>query len=417
MRPPLTDGTPDSGNAVDRARCVAGPGGGSPASVAPVLQRQASQVRPDPAAATGPFAERLVAAQTVATQAIGGNPSALGLRTIPVLCAADQRYAMPLAVTLVSAAMHLRPGTSLQVWLVDGGLSEEGLGRLRESLAGLPVELMLVSPSGVDLGDLGVSHHISHTAYLRLLADRWLPPELDSALYLDSDLVVRAPLDELWDLPMGDHCLMAVQDIACPWVDARVGGVNFRRSCPWMATWRPVPNYREHGLSGREPYFNSGVMVLNLAAWREQRLGEQLLECLRIHRQHVWCWDQYALNCVLADRWRRLPARWNVGAHAWEYPSADQAPIERLEFEEMLERPAIVHYTTEWKPWDFGTRHPLRELFFQHLDLTAWRGWRPQRPPFRWQRHWQSFAVGVTKQFTIQSRRLRSLGFPAEGGR
>jgi len=327
-------------------------------------------------------------------------------RMIPVLCAADARYAMPLAVTLVSAAQNLRSGSALQVWLVDGGITETPLAMLKESVAGLPIELNLVHPVGTDLRDLAVSHHISHTAYLRLLADRWVPRDLPAVIYLDSDLVVRGSLDDLWDQSMDGNCCMAVPDIACPWVDARRARFNYRRSCPYLAVIRPVPNYRDHGLIGDEPYFNSGVMVLNLQAWRSQRLGEQLLECLRTHRESVWCWDQYALNCVLADRWKKLPARWNVGAHAWEYPSSEHAPIDRNEFREMLDDPAIVHFTTEWKPWHFGTSHPFRQLFYEYLDMTAWKGWRPERPPFSLKRWWDSMAVGTVRQVTINWRRV-----------
>ncbi len=328
---------------------------------------------------------------------------------IPVLCAADGRYVMPLAVTLLSAAQHLSPGWSLEVWLVDGGIPEASLAMLKETLAGWPVELHLVSPSGVKLDDLSISHHISRTAYLRLLADRWVPEGLSRVIYLDSDLVVQSCLSELWLRELGENCLLAAPDIACPWVDARRGATNYRRCSPWLAALRPVPNYAAHGFKGTEPYFNSGVMVLNLDAWREQQLGHQLLECLRLHREHVWCWDQYALNCVLVDRWGRLPARWNVGAHTWEYPSPRHAPIDETEFEAMLERPAILHFTTEFKPWDFGTRHPRREVFYEYLDQTAWKGWRPVKPPFRPRRAWDLFAAGFCKQWVIGWRRLAAL--------
>lgn len=356
-----------------------------------------------------PALNDILQASPEAARLPGGRSAADLGSVIPVLCAADGRYVMPLAVTLLSAAQHLTPGWSLEVWLVDGGIPEDALAMLKETLAGWPVELHLVSPAGVELDDLAISHHISRTAYLRLLADRWLPAELSRVIYLDSDLVVQSCLSELWQKDLGDNCLLAAPDIACPWVDAKRGAANFRRCSPWLAAFRPVPNYSEHGFKGTEPYFNSGVMVLNLDAWREQQLGHQLLECLRVHREHVWCWDQYALNCVLVDRWGRLPARWNVGAHTWEYPSPRHAPIDETEFESMLERPAILHFTTEFKPWNFGSRHPRREVFYNFLDQTAWKGWRPVKPPFRPRRAWDLFAAEFCKQWVIGWRKLAAL--------
>ncbi|HMP79870.1 MAG TPA: glycosyltransferase family 8 protein [Pirellulaceae bacterium] len=329
-----------------------------------------------------------------------------------VLCTTDERYAMPLAVTLSSAAEQLPVGRSMCVYLVDAGLSSESRHQLHASLAPHPVELNFVPADAAELGGLSISHHISHTAYLRLLADRWLPSDLQRVIYLDSDLLVRDSLTELWSAELGDHAVLAVPDIACPFVNARFGCRNYRKASPYLACLSPVQNHRQLGLAADSLYFNSGVMVMNLDRWRRERLGEQMLECLRANREHIWCWDQYALNVVLAGRWGRLPLRWNVGTHAFEYPSLACAPLEQAEFAESLQRPAVFHFTTEFKPWLYRSNHPLREQFFAALDQTAWRGWRPEKPHFNLSRWWQRQAVRIAKRWTISYRKLAAWRVP-----
>ena len=55
---------------------------------------------------------------------------------------------------------------------------------------------------------------------------------------------------------------------------------------------------------GREqPYFNAGVMLIDLDAWRREDLVGRMLACLRRHRRDVLWWDQYALNVELAGHW------------------------------------------------------------------------------------------------------------------
>ncbi len=323
-----------------------------------------------------------------------------------VLCASDDRYAMPLAVTLVSAVQNLKAGHELHVYVVDGGIREENKERLLSTLSQHPISLNWIDPSSIDLSDLKISHHISHTAYLRLLADRWLPKEIDKVIYLDSDLLVLNSLTELWEQPLGDAYCMAVPDIACPFLDAARNRSSAARSLPYLASWNPVPNYLALGLKGSDHYFNSGVMILNLAQWRKQNLGERLLQVLRENEKHVWCWDQYALNAVCAGHWIPLPMRWNVGGHVYEYPSSDRAPVSPADFLEMQENPAIIHFTTEFKPWDSFCTHPLKARFFDWLDRTEWSGWRPEPRTFRLGTAWEQFAVWICRKSTVSYRKL-----------
>jgi lipopolysaccharide biosynthesis glycosyltransferase len=326
-----------------------------------------------------------------------------------VLCAADDNYAKSLAVTLHSAASHLKPGLGLSVLLLDGGISDQSWQGLKETLVDAPINLHVMRPDQRQVGDLATSHHITHTAYFRLLAAKLLPDTIDKVIYLDADVLVRDDVNELWETEIGgDYCL-AVPDIACPFVDARMANSNFRKSSPYLATLAPIRNWRALNLDPREHYFNSGVMVLNLARWRAESIEQKLLACLRENRKYVWCWDQYALNVVFAGQWSPLPLRWNQGAHAFEFPSHEHSPLDEVQFRQMRENPAIIHFTTEWKPWQYQPYHPLRQAFFDYLDNTAWRGWRPEKPAFSVGDWWNRKAVHLTKQATINYRKVSAL--------
>ena len=88
---------------------------------------------------------------------------------------------------------------------------------------------------------------------------------------------------------------------------------NFRLCGPYLGSAQPVPNYRELGLVPEAAYFNAGVLLIDVAAWRDAELSRRSLACLAQYRQHVYWWDQYALNVVLAGRWGPLDERWNQG--------------------------------------------------------------------------------------------------------
>ena len=339
------------------------------------------------------------------------EPALKGLRPEDpiVLCAADENYVRPLAVTLHSAASSLKNDNHLNVLLMDGGISESSWQGLKESLFDLPISIHVIRPDREDVSDLGTSHHITHAAYFRLLAARLLPDSIDKLIYLDADVLVRHDLTELWNYDVEDNYCLAAIDIACPFVDAKQADVKYKKSLPYLAAISPIRNWRELGLDGSAPYFNSGVMVINLKRWREEQIENQLLACLRDNPEYVWCWDQYALNVVFAGQWKALPGKWNQGVHVFEYPDESCSPIAPKEFLEMRNDPALIHFTTEFKPWEYRPYHPLREQYFERLDQTAWNGWRPTKPDFSLHDWWTIQAVYWIRKWVIHYRKVISL--------
>ena len=324
-------------------------------------------------------------AQTKLTTRVSSPSVDRSLTEVVVVCACDDNYAMPLTVMLHSAARNLDEGSWLNVYFIDGGVSEQNWQAIKETLIDLPIEVRSVRPDYSLVEHLHTSHHVTPAAYLRLLTAEILPDSISKAIYLDSDLLVCDDLTRLWNLPMADHYCLAAPDIACPFVDARVGCRNFRQANPFMAAFCPVPNYKELGMDGADSYFNSGVMVLNLDLWRRDQLAGQMLDCLEQNRQHIWCWDQYALNVVMYGRWGKLPLRWNQGAHALEYPNSACSPVDRDEFRIMLEDPGIIHFTTEFKPWHFHWTHLRGDMFLTNSMKLHGKAGARKTPVFRGQ--------------------------------
>lgn len=327
-----------------------------------------------------------------------------------LLCAADENYVRPLTVMLHSAASSLQPGRHLHVVLFDGGIEESSFNGIRESLVDFPVTIDILRPDLSQVSDLMTSHHITHTAYLRLMAARLLPESVEKVIYLDSDVLVQDDLTKMWEMDLGDNYCLAATDISCPFIDAReVDSPELQACKPWLNAISPVANWRELGMDGSANYFNSGVMLLNLRKWREDNIEQELFDCLRENEKYIWCWDQYALNVVFAGKWGQLPIRWNQGAHAFEYPDAEHCPVDHDSFVAMRDRPAIIHYTTEWKPWDYEPFHPLRETYYDQLDLTAWHGWRPDDPGFSLRKWWDRKAVDMIRAWVVNWRKIKML--------
>ena len=212
-------------------------------------------------------------------------------------------------------------------------------------------------------------------AYYRLLLPRLLP-SVDRVIYLDSDIVVRHDLGEMWDTEMGGAACLAVQDMLTPYIDAAAAMPRFNIYGSLLIQ-RPILNFKSLDLSPTSPYFNSGILLLSLNRWRELDLSDSMIRCLHVNREFVNWTDQYALNVELAGRWDTLDPRWNQGSYIFEFPSWSFSALERRDFTLVRDHPHIVHFTSALKPWHANSPHPFRQEFFRYLDRTEWAGWRP----------------------------------------
>jgi lipopolysaccharide biosynthesis glycosyltransferase len=326
------------------------------------------------------------------------NPSRATGRNPVIVLAADDGFAMPLAVTVRSALDHLAPERKLCVYVLDGGIGDTTKQRIERSWPAGRFEVSWVGVDATVLERVPVSGHANRVNYFRILMPWLMPQCIERAIYLDADLIIQRDLSELWDCDLAGQVCLAVQDCAAPYLDASVKLPNFSLCGRHLGSITPVPNYRELGLDSRGAYLNSGVLVVDLAAWRAADLPDQMLACLETNREHVRWWDQYALNVVLAGRWGELDLRWNQGSHIFAYPTCLQSPFERAAYEHLRDDPYIIHFTTRYKPWLASCLHPLRGEFFKYLDRTDWVGWRP----------WKTDRLRVYFELAkAQQRRLR----------
>ena len=264
-------------------------------------------------------------------------------RRIAILMAIDEPYAGPLCVTVTSLLDHLRPGVGVALHVMASGLGAETRRRITGAFDGR-VSIEWLPLDAAKLRSLhGYGHVASPAANFRLLAGSSLPPELSKVIYLDADLLVQDDLAALWERSFDGNVVLAVQDA-----------------------------YVQRGRNGRalEPYFNSGLMVIDLAAWRAAEVEAACLAAAR-RLQHTTRWlDQDALNASLMGRWGALPPRWNKQYWLDALPDWRCSPYSADEFEEARRRPAIIHFCSETKPWQPFNDHAPADVDAYHRVLA-----------------------------------------------
>ena len=307
-------------------------------------------------------------------------PSGAGNGPIELVVAADNNFVLPLAVTVRSVLASLDAKRRVRLHVIDGGISSENWTRLDRSWRDERLTVHRLTPDLTALGHLKITGHVNALTYARLLIPELLPRDCDKAIYLDSDVVVLHDLGELWDLDVSGFHLLAAQDMTAPFMNSETALANFDRCGPYLSAVRALAEHDVYGIHPRNPYFNCGVLVLNLRRWREDGSAKAVLEFLGAHKDAVRYWDQDGINAVLHGHWAMLDPRWNQIPHIYRYPSAEDSPFAPEVFNRIISDPWIVHYATRSKPWHYDSFHPARDLFFTFADQTDWAGWRPTAP-------------------------------------
>lgn len=285
--------------------------------------------------------------------------SPASLSAIDVVFASDANYVMPLAVAMSSTAVNVAPHRPLRFHVLQSGIGPElraKVARSVERATSRNAEIHWLDVPMHRIAGLKVNHaHLSALTFARLLIPELLPANVDKALYLDSDIVVREDIGELWERNLEGRSVWAARD-AIGFV-SKPGGIS---------------NFRELGIPQDAHYFNAGVLLINLAKWRREGTGRRLLEYLEVHRDIVQWVDQEALNAVLWDDWGELEYRWNSQIAWRRFRQGKAIPNWTPDYS----RRSIVHFATSEKPWLPGCDYDEKRLFFEYLDRTEWRGWR-----------------------------------------
>jgi lipopolysaccharide biosynthesis glycosyltransferase len=178
-----------------------------------------------------------------------------------------------------------------------------------------------------------------------------LLPDVRRVLYIDADTLIVAPLQELWDTELDCSPLAAVTQYLYPAMVARVAD--------------------DPRLSVAD-YFNSGVLIFDLARWRSESITDEIAAYVG-DRSHQLVWpDQDALNAVLHARRHVLHPRWNAMTGIWELPDR-QLPYGVGDLSEARADPAIVHFIGPYKPWHFRCKSRYRAEWWRCLERTPWR--------------------------------------------
>ena len=271
--------------------------------------------------------------------------------TIHILAASDSRYLAGLYVTLASCIVSNKFEDELALHVIDTGLKEVEKQQLGEYFKRFPnVTLMLHAMDEKLFASRPAAYRGNISTYARLAMGELL--SVPKCIYIDVDILVQCNVRELWDVPMGDNIIMARMD-DYPFLDGAAPN-TLANDCPF-APKEDVEHYR---------YYNVGVLVCNLDAYRACNVFAQALQLLSSHGHLVMFADQPVLNYICRGRIGEISVRWNTRV----LPE----PLQECNY----------HYLSHKKPWNYVRAAPGAKLWRLFNDIFV-KEFFPYTPPIR----------------------------------
>jgi lipopolysaccharide biosynthesis glycosyltransferase len=264
--------------------------------------------------------------------ALGENPTAQAPNGSPVNVAlvSDDRGAIGLAVAVHSLLRHTE--RLVNVWIIEQSIDLATRNRLEASWSDSPNLAKVTFISHTDLpievpSWWATKNRWSLAACYRLQLAEILPPTVHRLVYLDIDVLVGTDIGILYDLDMNGFPTAMVD-----------GFMKNETDRQYIISLGLNP----------EHYGNSGVMLMDVDAWRSENHTVRLIDHARSMRPDLWFFDQDMINGYFKDYFLLLDGRWN---------KRDAAA---------LPHGAILHFAGSVKPWQISPNEST------HAGLVAW---------------------------------------------
>lgn len=231
-----------------------------------------------------------------------------------LLMTLDDHYVHPCSV-MMHSILTSNPSSDISFYVIYQNLSEESRQTLRQRAGN------------------------SHITFLRF------PDSLDRILYLDPDLVVINPLDDLYAMDFEGNSFIAATHVQ-----------KFFRK------------FNEHRLNLEEntPYINTGVLLMNLEILRKEHSGEAIRSYIDKNRRRLLLPDQDVFTALYGQKTKIADASlYNLGeiyliTHKMTKQMSD------ISIDWVRSNTVIVHYYGKNKPWKKDYKGSL-DVFYHEI--------------------------------------------------
>ena len=267
----------------------------------------------------------------------------------------DNAYIEQTGISLISVFENNKDEKEIVVYLISKGITKENIEILDSICKSYNRSLIVVKFEDIcfDLPPCSVGRHLE-TIYAKVFFSRI--EGLDKVLYLDSDVVVVGNLKPLWETDLSEKYMGVVE-----------------------TTY--TKGKKALGIPRSTPFFNDGVVLVNVDYCRENNLISKVIEQVNAFGGNPPVLSEGVLNKICGQNVKYLSLRYNLisgnlyfGLYDYDY-LFEQLHYEKEDLIDSCENPVIVHYIAGFynRPWCKKCTHPFKEFYLYYKSISPWK--------------------------------------------
>jgi len=265
-----------------------------------------------------------------------------------ILFTMNSTYISPLIVTLKSLFDNC--SGSINIYIMHSDIEKNKICQLSQFVSKYGHNLYPLAIKKNLFSDAPVNSYYTKEMYYRLIAHMFLPEEVDKILYLDPDILVLNPIEQLYEIELNNFLFGAAAH-----TKPVIGYINKIRLKTESAT-----------------YFNSGVLLINVDKLRTEKSDiSQLNNYIKNHSSELILPDQDVLNGLYGDRIMPLNEYlYNYDARRYHSYLVSSKGLVNMDY--IIHNTVILHFCGKHKPWH--KNYPYRfGILYKHYYKLAHR--------------------------------------------
>ena len=278
------------------------------------------------------------------------------MKRMNVALAFDDKYLKYAYVTILSLFIN-NPDSEIYTYILQYDLTDQSIDYLESLAEKYDNHIVLISIDPNRFDGLPTLDKWPIQVYFRLLLPEYLPSEVDRIIYLDSDMVINMPLNDLYNIDFEENDIISCYDLNLTAVDLDVFLYNRNEAL--------APLFKE------KRYINSGMLLLNINQIRNNYSLESYLVAAKELNFKILAPDQDLINYVHSGKIKLVdPRKYNYpGYYAYlegvTSDTADRIPIMHFVCEKPWQGGNHAHFETELIWWNYAFKTPFKDFLVE----------------------------------------------------
>lgn len=264
-----------------------------------------------------------------------------------ILITLNSNYIYPLKVMLKSLFLNNEEET-FDIYLMHSSLKTEEVNDIRKYIEKHGSRLHEIRLNNDSFKEAPTLLYYPKEMYYRLLAYKFLPQDMDKILYIDPDVLVLNSIRPLYEMDLTGYFYAAANHDLPSYTE-----INKIRLSPYEI----------------EAYYNSGILLINLAEQRLNGNENEIYEFIEKNRAKLIMPDQDLMNALYAKKIKSLDEKlYNYDARRYRYYRI--VTNGKCNMDYIINNTVMLHFCGKRKPW-LNTYNGKFQSLYKHYEKLA----------------------------------------------